>query len=456
MVGLRWDYVTPIYTPDGESVGNLDLNTGNVLLTGLAGKYAGVNSLKTEFSPRVGASYRLFESTVLRGGYGRSYFINPDGAGFGTQGCCWPIKQSQSFSPATPYAALPFTLDQGPGLPASLPAFPANGMIPLPNGFSQYFPGKGDYPHSYNDGWNVTLEQIFPHDVSFTVAYLGNIGRHLWDNVDVNAPIPGPGDFNPRRPYFGPFGWTTGETQRSNQLAGYPELRSNYNSLQASVQKRFGADVTLLSNFAWAKALDEGTFGPQNQFNFASNYGNGDQVRPFSWVTAAVWNLPFGQGKALAGDVSRPVNAIIGGWTLSGIYNFEGGNFFTPTLANNASLNSTIGLRPNRIGSTSVPNRNAARWFNTSVFTVPAPYIYGDSGRNIVLGPRFSSADLSLQKSFKVTEGIHLDLKWDAFNAFNHENLTNPNAAVDTSTAGQITGIVDFRRRMQIGAQLTF
>ncbi len=69
MVGLRWDYVTPIYTPDGESVGNLDLNTGNVLLTGLAGKYAGVNSLKTEFSPRVGASYRLLDNTVLRGGF---------------------------------------------------------------------------------------------------------------------------------------------------------------------------------------------------------------------------------------------------------------------------------------------------------------------------------------------------------------------------------------------------
>ncbi len=180
------------------------------------------------------------------------------------------------------------------------------------------------------------------------------------------------------------------------------------------MQKRFGADITLLSNFTWAKALDEGTFGPQNQFNFASNYGNGDQVRPFSWVTAAVWNLPFGQGKAIGGDLSRPANAIIGGWTLSGIYNYEGGNFFTPTLANNASLNSTIGLRPNRIGNTSVSNRNAARWFNTSVFTVPAPYTYGDSGRNIVSGPRFSSADLSLQKSFKFTEGIHLDLKWDA------------------------------------------
>src|SRR5580698_7526098 len=112
IIGLRWDYVTPIYTPDGQSVGNLDLNTGNVLLTGLAGKYAGVHSLKTEFSPRVGASYRLLDNTVLRGGYGRSYFINPYGAAFGTEGCCWPIKQSQSFSPVTAYAPLPFTLDQ--------------------------------------------------------------------------------------------------------------------------------------------------------------------------------------------------------------------------------------------------------------------------------------------------------------------------------------------------------
>jgi hypothetical protein len=82
--------------------------------------------------------------------------------------------------------------------------------------------------------------------------------------------------------------------------------------------------------------------------------------------------------------------------------------------------------------------------------------VYGDSGRNILLGPRFSSADLSLQKTFAIAEKVHLDLKWDTFNTFNHTNLANPNSSVDTSTAGQITSIVDFRRRMQIGAQLTF
>ena len=67
-----------------------------------------------------------------------------------------------------------------------------------------------------------------------------------------------------------------------------------------------------------------------NQFNFASNYGNADAVRPYSWVTAAVWDLPFGKGKAFAGDLNRTAEAIIGGWTLSGIYNFEGGQFLHP------------------------------------------------------------------------------------------------------------------------------
>jgi outer membrane receptor protein involved in Fe transport len=456
MIGLRWDYTTPIYTPDGQSVGNLNLNTGNIELTGLAGKYAGVETLKSEFAPRVGASYRLTDTTVLRGGYGRSYFLNPYGASFGTQGCCWPIKQSQTFSPDTAYAALPFTLDQGPGLPAPLPPYPSNGLIPLPDGFSQYFPGTGTYPHSYTDGWNVTWEQMFPQDLTLTVAYLGNVGRHLWTNVDVNAPVPGPGDFNPRRPYYSKFGWTTSQVQRNDQLDGYPDSTSNYNSLQATAQKRFGSALYLLSNFTWAKSLDIGTFGPQNIFDFQSNYGNSGSVRPFSWVTAAVWNLPFGRGKAFAGGMNRAAEALIGGWTLSGIYNFEGGFYFTPSLANNASLNSTIGLRPNRIGSGAVSNQNRSQWFNPSDFTVPAPYIYGNSGRDILLGPRFSSADLSLQKSFAFTEKMHLDLKWDVFNATNHTNLTNPNSSVDTSTAGQITGIVDFKRRMQVGAQFTF
>jgi hypothetical protein len=461
-LGIRWDNMSPIFTPKGESVGNINLNTDNIELTNLAGKYAGVTTPKTEFSPRVGASYRLMRDTVIRGGYARSYFMNPYGAGFGTQGCCWPIKQSQADTQANPYAALPFTLDQGPGVPAALPPFPSNGLIPFnggPDGFSEYFVGTGTYPHSYNDTYNLTIEHSFPRQITASVAYVGNRGRHLWDNVDVNAPVPGPdvaGSFNPNRPYFANYGWTQEEYQRNDQLAGYPELKSNFNSLQLHIDKRFHGGLYLMSNFVFDKSLDEGTFGPTNIFDFRSNYGNSDSTRPWAWVSAANWELPVGHGRAFANNLSRPADALIGGWNLSGIFNFQGGTWFTPYLSNNATLNSVITLRPNRIGSGKVSNPNQNEWFNPADFTVPALYTYGNSGRNILLAPGYGEVDLSLSKSFVITESTRLELKWDAFNALNRENLGQPNAYVDTATAGQITSIIDFRRRMQIGAHLTF
>ena len=460
-LGLRWDYLSPIFTPNGQSVGNINLNTDNIELTNLAGKYAGVTTPKTEFSPRIGVSYRLPHDTVLRAGYGRSYFMNPYGAGFGTQGCCWPIKQSQTDTQINPYAPLDFTLDQGPGLPATLPAFPPNGLISFAGapGGSEYFVGTGSYPHSYNDTYNVTLEHAFAHQITASIAYVGNRGRHLWDNVDVNAPVPGPnvgGSFNPNRPYYANYGWSVEEYQRNDQLAGYPELKSNYNSLQLRAEKRFHSGLYLLSNFTWDKSLDEGTFGPTNIFNFRSNYGNSDSTRPWAWVSAATWELPFGRGRTYANNLNRGTDALVGGWTLSGIFNFQGGTYFTPYLSNNASLNSTISLRPDRIGSGKVSNPNRYQWFNPTDFTVPALYTYGNSGRNILLAPGYGEVDLSLAKAFVITERARLELKWDVFNALNQENLAQPNPYVDTETAGQITGIIDYRRRMQIGAHLTF
>ncbi len=218
----------------------------------------------------------------------------------------------------------------------------------------------------------------------------------------------------------------------------------------------FSSALYLLSNYTWDKSLDEGTFGPTNQFNFRSNYGNSDTTRPWASVSAFNWDIPFGTGRLFANNLGRAGDAVIGGWTLSGVVNMQGGTYFSPYLANNASLNSTISLRPDRMGSGKVSNPNRNEWFNPQDFTVPAPYTYGDSGRNILLAPGFGAVDLSLLKSLKITEGSRLELKWDAFNAFNRENLASPNPYVDTATAGQITGIVDFRRRMQIDAHITF
>ena len=466
-LGLRWDYMSPIFTPNGESVGNLDLATDNILLTNLAGKYAGVTTPKTEFSPRIGMAYRLPQETVLRAGFGRSYYMNADGAGFGTQGCCWPIKQTQNDVAPNAYGAVPYTLDLGPGAPPALPAFPANGQISYQGapGGSIYFVGAGSNPHSYTDTYNLTLEHAFPYQITASIAYVGNHGRHLWDNIDVNLPPPGPGDYNPRRPYFASYGWAVEEYQRSNAPSGRPELKSNYNSLQLHAEKRFHQGLYLLSNFTWAKSLDDGTFGPGdgngNQFCYSCNYGPSGTVRPWSWVSAANWELPFGHGRAYANSLSRGADAVVGGWALSGIFNFESGMYFTPYyLGSPTNLNSPIYDRPDLIGDPHVSHPNRNEWYNPAAYGTPAQYTFGNAGRNSLLGPGYGEVDLSLTKSFAITERTHLDLKWDVFNALNRVNLANPTgdgaAFVDVGNAGVINSIVDFRRRMQVGAHLTF
>lgn len=465
--GLRWDYMSPIFTPNGQSVGNIDISTDTLLLTNLAGKYAGVTTPKTEFSPRLGVSFRLSDHTVLRAGYGRSYYMNADGAGFGTQGCCWPIKQSQSDVQANPYAPLAYTFDQGPGAPPARPAFPANGQISFQGapGGSEYFVGVGTYPHSYNDTYNVTLEHAFPYQITASIAYVGNIGRHLWDNFNVNVPPPGPGPYTSREPFFASYGWAVPEYQRNNAVYHEPEMRSNYNSLQLHAEKRFHQGLYLLSNFTWAKSLDVGTFGPGdgngNQFCYSCNYGPSGTVRPWSWTSAASWELPFGHGRAYANGLSRGGDAVVGGWALSGIFNFEGGQYFTPyNLSSPGILNSPIYDRPDLIGDPHVSHPNRNEWYNPAAYGKPAQYTFGNAGRNSLLGPGYGEVDLSLTKAFAITEKTHVDLKWDVFNALNRENLATPTcsgaAFVDYVNKGQICSIVDFRRRMQLGAHLTF
>jgi outer membrane receptor protein involved in Fe transport len=466
-LGLRWDYMSPIFTPNGQSVGNIDVASDTLLLTNLAGKYAGVTTPKTEFSPRIGVAYRLGHETVLRAGYGRSYYMNADGAGFGTQGCCWPIKQSQTDVQANPFAPLSYTLDQGPGAPPPLPAFPANGKISFQGapGGSEYFVGVGTYPHSYNDTYNVTLEHAFPYQITASIAYVGNIGRHLWDNFNVNLPPPGPGPYTSREPFFASYGWAVPEYQRNNADYHQPEMRSNYNSLQLHAEKRFHQGLYLLSNFTWAKSLDDGTFGPGdgngNQFCYKCNYGPSGTVRPWSWVSAANWELPFGHGRAFANSLSRGADAVVGGWALSGVFNFESGQYFTPYYVNSPTvLNSPIYDRPNLIGDPHVAHPNRNEWYNPAAYADPAQYTFGNAGRNSLMGPRYGEVDLSLTKTFAITEGVRLALRWDAFNALNHVNLATPTgdgaAFVDVGNAGVINSIVDFRRRMQVGVHLTF
>lgn len=454
-LGLRWDYFSPEFSNDPKpgtaNIANLDTSTGNIVLGGYNGnKYAGVEPTYTEFAPRAGAAYRLNRSLVLRAGYARSHAIDSGGANLGRIFRNWPLQQSQTVSAASSFTPA-FTFEAGPPAPPVIPAFPSSGLVPMPNGtFSILYPGIGKYPHTEVDQWNVSIQQQVLGNATVELAYVGSIGRHLYANYAANAAVPGPGPFNPRRPFFPQFGWT----QSLTHFGDVGGLHSNYQALQAKFQKQFSHDISVLSSFTWDKALDDNL---QNQFAPESNWGNSDNSRKLISTTSFVWGLPFGPGKLIGSSAAGITRQLIQGWSISGVVGLMSGMFFTPTFSDTSSYNSDCcTLRPNRIGSGQGANPNRNQWFDPTAFVRPAPFTYGNSGRNILSGPGWGNADVSVSKDFVITENVRLNLRGDAFNALNHVNLANPTAAVDSSTAGKITGILYTMRRLQIGAHLTF
>ncbi len=186
----------------------------------------------------------------------------------------------------------------------------------------------------------------------------------------------------------------------------------------------------------------------------------------FRWATDASYAL------------HGPADEIVGGWRVSSVFQWRTGVPYTPViqssiadgidpgLASSFSAGST--LYPNVVGNPNVSNPSPGHWFNPAAFANPAPGTFGDAGRNLLTGPGFSNVDISIAKVFPLHyEGLRLEVRGDAYNAFNHINFGNPDAnvgytssgALADTTAGTITGPAGYngnRRIIQLGARLTF
>ena len=101
--------------------------------------------------------------------------------------------------------------------------------------------------------------------------------------------------------------------------------------------------------------------------------------------------------------------------------------------------------RPNVTGNPNAGPQTPAEWFNTSAFTLPAQYTFGDSGRNIVTGPGLANVDLSLQKTWTLRENEAIQFRWDAFNALNHPNFNLPGRIYGAANFGVITSAQESR-----------
>jgi hypothetical protein len=450
-LGLRWDYNGYPTSPQPGGIANFNFSNAYTIISnfGNSSATANVNQNYRDFEPRIGIAYQIDSRTVVRTGYGRTYAIGFNGANFGAITNDWPNATRQTLLQSDAYASI-FTIGQAP--PAFVSGFDIlkaagnPGQYPTPN--SQSFGTDSQNPDNSIDMWNFSVQRQLPGDMTVTAAYVGNAVRHIFYRIDYNAAKPGPGSINSRRPYDS-LGFDTNAYNQGNQSS------TGYQGLQLSTQKRFGHGLLFTTAFTWGKSYDYAS-GPMYPWNEHLDRALQDADRKFIFVTSHVWELPFGPGKRFLSG-KGPLQYLFGGWQISGIETAESGLPFTPTLGDTSTLNSDCcTLRPNVTGDPSVSNPNRALWFNPKAFSVPALYTFGNSGRNILRGPSLFRVDLSLVKSFRIRERTSLELQWEAYNAFNHANLSLPTAQVDSSTAGKITGVTDIMRRLQLSATLRF
>ena len=458
--GLRWEDYLPQTAAKPGGAGSFDPSTGEVLVAGVGNVplNLGVQSYNKLFQPRIGIAYQAAPKTVIRAGYGSS--ANPAGLGsvFG-QGADYnpPIVNPQSINQSNIYFA-PFSILNGPPTPVN-PPVGSNGRYLLPDGIGiNYFTDPlSSYRIPSVQFWNLTFQQQLTPTIAVQAAYVGNVGRHLFESLNRNQAVPGPGDVDPRRPFYNQFGLEQFIGQYCNCST------SNYNALQTRFQKQFSRGIDFMLTYTWSKALDyasEGSGGsPSNIYDGRNDYGPASWDREHAVTFTHNVDIPVGRGRHWKLGNNAIADIVLGGWRLSGVHTFGTGLAFTPTVANAPLLNDPdfSQLRADVIGDPHVSNPNANEWFNVAAFSEPQqPFRQGTAGRNSLRGPNLWESDLSLSKNLLLSERYKLELRADALNVFNHVNLGNSSSQIDSSGAGQITYIQVPMRQMQFGLHFQF
>jgi hypothetical protein len=322
-----------------------------------------------------------------------------------------------------------FGLDKAPKDPTARPntALPQNGNFFLPNGvFARALPDKQRLPSV--DAYNVTVQYQLTDRISVEAAYVGNKGTHVFAGdgpaINVNqATLVGFGTVprNQRLPYFNRFGWTQGIDFFCNCAD------NRYDSMQIKAEKRFSKGYSLLAHYTLQRALQDG--GEYFFFDATLNRGVADWNRTHNFVLSQVWELPIGKGKQFLGDISRPLDFLIGGWQINSNTTIQSGLPFNFTYDAGANID-TGPNRPNISGSPKLDLSGNRYTIDTSVFSNPGTGRFGNLKRNAFRGPNYWRTDASLFKKLRFTETTELEFRIETVNLFNRANLGNPDSFI--------------------------
>jgi hypothetical protein len=449
-LGLRWEYYSP-YSEIANRWSNFNAATATIRVAGQngLGNTAGVQKDWKDYAPRFGFAYQLDSSTVVRGGYG--LFYNPNGTG----GAALRLDRHPPYGPI--YLVSPgdeFVATRiSDGFPA--PAPPNFAGLTMPSGGA--IGVVPNFKSAQAQQFNLTLErEIAPAHMLLKAAYVGFLGRRLGTTININQPVPGPGATTPRRPYYNVDPLLTDVTyQVSDGL-------SNYNAFQFTLEKRLSQGLSALVGYTWSHAIDNvatefggGYTAPQNPLCRNCDRGNSAYDIRHRFTATYTYTLPWGKGHRWL-NRGGASNLLLGGWQTNGFVTVETGLPFTPTLQT-TTVNTGTGSRPDRIAGGSLSSgQNIKNWFDVTAFTSPAPFVYGNSGRDILFGPGRTNFDLSLFKDFPIREQVKLQFRAESFNTFNHPQFGLPSGTIGNAAAAVISSIVGNPRQMQVALRLLF
>ena len=415
-IGLRYELPTVPVSPSG--IANALNATGTALVPATTTpNYKFTLPNHKQWAPRFGFAYRIGASWVVRGGFGIYYSpettnavtilsLNPP---FGT-----------NFTYNTSRANPVITLSNPNPVAALGTASPTPDILTI----GPYFPS------STMNQWSFDVERSLWRNAGIDVQYQGNHTDHLDTSWQENAPLPGPGPIQSRRPnqHFG------------NIRAIDNQAYSNYDGMSVVFIQRMSRGLMAQLNYTWSHSLDQGAYafgGGQivNPYNWKADYGNSSADIRHRFVATYLWQIPF-----LKGSSSSLVRTGLAGWSLSGTVSIQTGIPVNVTISQDQANTGQGSQRPNHVAPVHA-NCGAVlvACINSDAFALPVQYTYGNAGPNLFYGPGLINFDTSLAKSFRFRDRYDFQLRADAYNTFNHVNYGNPNAVFGSPQFGGIT-----------------
>ena len=220
------------------------------------------------------------------------------------------------------------------------------------------------------------------------------------------------------------------------------------------MEKRLSHGLGLLLGYGWGHIIDDtgnayggGTGTPQDPRNRRADRGNASFDIRHRVTISYLYALPFGNGQPFLSH-GGPANFLLGGWQANGLATLQTGLPYTPQLQ--TSTTNCCTSRPDRIANGTLPSgqRSIDRWFDTTAFTTPPPFTYGNAGRDILFGPGRVNFDMSLFKDFPVRERLRVQFRAEAFNIFNTPQFGQPNASIGNAQAPVISSTVGNPRQL--------